>query len=158
MGQGREGEAGAVMRYPLTFYVDSLPPDVGGCANGPVIRILKKYRDRNDEGIYQHELLHVKQWFAVSVFSGLALFFLGMALTGIFEIDMFAMALLGLGVHSILSKFVPEYRLAIEVEAYKRQLRYYDDDRSELFAGFIAARYNLNITKENALKLLKGKL
>ena len=49
------------MKYPLTFYVDSLPPDVGGCANGFVIRILKKYKD--DYGIYKHELVHVKQWF-----------------------------------------------------------------------------------------------
>jgi hypothetical protein len=50
------------MTYPLTFYVHTLPPDVGGCANGPVIRILEKYR--NDEGIYRHELMHVKQWAA----------------------------------------------------------------------------------------------
>jgi hypothetical protein len=46
--------------YPLTFFVKSLPPDVGGCANGPVIRILEKYRD--DEGLYRRELTHVKQW------------------------------------------------------------------------------------------------
>ena len=49
------------MKYPFVFYVDSLPPDVGGCANGFVIRILKKYKD--DYGIYKHELVHVKQWF-----------------------------------------------------------------------------------------------
>lgn len=49
------------MKYPLTFYVKSLPPGVGGCANGPIIRILDKYR--NDQGIYAHELVHCKQWF-----------------------------------------------------------------------------------------------
>jgi hypothetical protein len=46
--------------YPLTFYVKTLGPNTGGEARGPVIRILEEYR--NDEGIYRHELMHVKQW------------------------------------------------------------------------------------------------
>lgn len=37
-----------MITYPLVFYVKTLPPGVGGCANGPVIRILEKYR--GDEG------------------------------------------------------------------------------------------------------------
>ena len=49
------------MRYPFVFYVDSLPPNIGGVANGFIIRILKKYKD--DVGILKHELLHVKYWF-----------------------------------------------------------------------------------------------
>jgi hypothetical protein len=48
--------------YPLTFYVKTLGPNTGGEARGPVIRILEEYR--NDEGIYRHELMHVKQWAA----------------------------------------------------------------------------------------------
>ncbi len=48
--------------YPLTFFTDNLADWQGGVANGPVIRIRPKYRD--DQGIYQHELTHVKQWFA----------------------------------------------------------------------------------------------
>jgi hypothetical protein len=111
------------MRYPLTFYVDSLPPDVGGCANGPVIRVLKKYRD--DKGILEHELVHVKQWFFT------------------------------LSLHSLLYLIFPEYRLWSEVEAYKEQLKHYSNDRSILFAGFIATRYGINVTQEDALKLLR---
>ena len=111
------------MRYPLTFYVDSLPPGVGGCANGPVIRILKKYR--NDEGIYRHELVHVKQWFFT------------------------------LSLHSLLYLIIPEYRLWSEVEAYKEQLKYYPDNRVHLFAKFIATNYGLIVTQEYALKLLR---
>jgi hypothetical protein len=49
------------MLYPLTFYTKTLPPNVGGVAQGPIIRILEKYR--GDVGIYKHELTHVKQWF-----------------------------------------------------------------------------------------------
>ena len=111
------------MKYPLTFYVDSLPPNVGGCANGPVIRILKKYK--GDEGLLRHELIHVFQW----VFS--------------------------LGLHSILYRVSDWYKLGAEVAAYREQLKHYPDDRTEMFAGFIAKYYNLNITKEEAIGLLK---
>jgi hypothetical protein len=32
------------MKYPLTFYVNSLPPNVGGCANGEITHaLLKEY-------------------------------------------------------------------------------------------------------------------
>ena len=48
--------------YPLTFFTDNLAEGQGGVANGPIIRIRLKYKD--DQGIYQHELTHVKQWFA----------------------------------------------------------------------------------------------
>lgn len=48
------------MKYPLTFYVKSLPPTFAGMANGPVIRILEKYKD--DAGLHAHELTHVRQW------------------------------------------------------------------------------------------------
>ena len=52
---------GAVMCYPsITLYTDNLPPDVGGCANGPIVRIRPKYR--NDTGIHAHEAEHVRQW------------------------------------------------------------------------------------------------
>ena len=50
------------MTYPLIFYTDNLPEWMGGCANGPVIRIRPKYK--YDAGILKHELQHVKQWFA----------------------------------------------------------------------------------------------
>lgn len=115
------------MKYPLTFFVDNLPNNMGGkvLVYWPIatIRILGKYRD--DEGIYQHELLHVKQFYCT------------------------------LGLHCLLYKFVPEYKLWAEVEAYKKQLKYYPDDKSELFAEFISTRYGLKVAKEYALWLLK---
>lgn len=80
------------MRYPLTFYVDDLGPDFCGKTYGPVILIRKDCKD--DKGLYQHELVHVKQWWMT------------------------------LGIHSILYKFIRKYRFWAELKAYKKQLKY----------------------------------
>jgi hypothetical protein len=47
-------------------------------------------------------------------------------------------------------------RLRYEAEAYREQLRWYEDDRTEKFAELLMTRYGLNITKEEALQALKG--
>ena len=48
-----------------------------------------------------------------------------------------------------------KYLLKTEVEAYREQLKWYDSDRSEYFAWAIATKYGIDITQEEALKLLK---
>jgi len=111
------------MKYPLVFYVDTLPQGFGGMAHGPIIRILERLR--SDEGIRQHELVHVRQWFFT------------------------------LGLLPILYYFTPQFELWNEVQAYRKQLQYYADDRSWQFAGFIATKYGLDITQEQAHQLLK---
>jgi len=111
------------MKYPLVFYVDTLPKGFGGMAHGPVIRILERLR--NDEGIRQHELVHVRQWFWT------------------------------LGLLPILYYFIPRFKLWCEVQAYRKQLMFYADDRSWQFAGFIATKYGLNISQYDAHQLLK---
>ena len=110
------------MNYPLIFYVDTLPSGFGGMAHGPIIRILERLR--GDEGIRQHELVHVRQWFFT------------------------------FGLLPILYYFIPRFKLWCEVQAYRCQLQYYADDRSWQFAGFIATRYGLSISQEDAYKLL----
>lgn len=45
-------------------------------------------------------------------------------------------------------------KLAWEVEAYREQLKWYPDDRSWQLAWFIANKYGLDITQEEAHKLL----
>lgn len=80
---------------------------------------------KDDKGLLAHEKVHVKQWW------------------------------LTLGIHSILYIFSKRYRLWSEVKAHKEQLKHYPDDRTELFAYFIATKYNLRITQEEAAKLLK---
>lgn len=51
-------------------------------------------------------------------------------------------------------RFSEKYRLKCEVEAYKVQLQYYSLDQSALFADYIATKYDLDITQEQAKKLL----
>jgi len=134
--------------YPLTFFVKTLPPNVGGCANGPVIRILDKYR--HDEGLYRHELMHVKQWAAWSLLAiPLAYWLHHFGL-----MDFMGVAVIPLALHSILYRFIPRYRLWCEVSAYKEQARFYFDDRKPMFAEFISDAYSLKITPEEALKVL----
>jgi hypothetical protein len=138
------------MIYPLTFYVKSLPPDVGGCANGPIIRILEKYR--NDEGIYRHELLHVKQWAAFAILSlplAYLLFHFGL-------FDWMGLSILPIAIHAALYRLVPAYRLWAEVSAYRVQAKYYPDDRSKLFAHFVAKYYDLKVTEAEVHALLKA--
>ena len=134
--------------YPLTFYVKTLPPDVGGCSNGPVIRILEKYR--NDKGLHQHELVHVKQWAMWSLLSIPAAY----VLCQLALFDYMALAFLPMSLHSILYRLVPAYRFWCEVEAYKEQAKHYNDDRKPLFAEYIANSYDLPHTTKQALDAL----
>jgi hypothetical protein len=136
--------------YPLTFYTKTLPPNVGGCANGPVIRLLEKYR--HDEGLYRHELLHVKQW---ATFAWLSIP-LAYALYHFGYFDFIGLAVLPCALHNALYRLIPRYRLLAEVSAYKEQSKFYPDDRREFFAEYLAEYYDLNITPEQALKHLKG--
>ena len=79
---------------------------------------------REDRGLLEHEKVHRRQWLRT------------------------------LSLHSWLYLFVPEYKLACEVEAYKEQAQWYPDDRLPKFAGFISRNYGLKITEEDSLKLL----
>jgi hypothetical protein len=112
------------MGWPLTFYTNfGVPRGSAGCARGPVVFIRPEYRD--DRGLYEHELTHVKQWFRT------------------------------LGLHSFLYLLSDRYKLACEVEAYREQDKHYAEDRRALFAKFIAQDYDLDITQDEALALLQ---
>ena len=91
----------------------------------PVIFIDPKYKD--DVGLYEHEYTHVKQ-----------------AFRNIIPL-----------IHTLRYKLSKSYRLKCEVEAYKTQLDYYADDRSLLFASFIANDYGLSVPVKDALSLLQ---
>jgi len=110
-------------------YSDNMPqPWIGGYAKGPYIRLRTKYKG-TDEGILQHELTHVKQWYRSLMYF-----------------------------HPILYLVSKRYRLWSEVEAYKVQSNYYDDPAAKLkrFAKFISTRYNLAITEKEALRRLSN--
>ena len=136
------------MKYPLTFFVKTLGPNTAGEARGPIIRIKEEYKE--DTGIYYHELLHVKQWATLSLFAiPIAYILIQLGLQEYAGLSFMTVAL-----HAALYRFIPGYRLWAESEAYKEQAKYYQDDRRPLFAEFISAYYNLNITPEEALKIL----
>jgi hypothetical protein len=60
---------------------------------------------------------------------------------------------LTLMLHSLLYKLSTKYRLWAEVQAYKKQLKYSPGNESK-YAGFIAERYRLDVTMEEAERRL----
>jgi hypothetical protein len=79
---------------------------------------------KDDKGLLAHENNHVKQWLRT------------------------------FGLHSWLYILSKSYRLASEVECYRIQASFYEDDRRPLFARYIARSYGLDISEQEALKLL----
>ena len=138
------------MNYPLTFYVKSLPPGVGGTVNGPVIRILEKYKD--DVGIHAHEMCHALQWFQLLMIGCMAAVVLYQA--GLPEFAGYAL-MVGMTMHSLLYLAFPGDKLWAEVEAYQEQTECYTVDKRPLFARFISENYGLKITQNDALALLR---
>lgn len=59
-----------------------------------------------------------------------------------------------IGLHSFFYLLSKQYRLWAEVEAYKEQLKYSPGNELR-FAEFIADKYGLNVSAEEALELLK---
>ena len=154
MGQDGKGEAGAVMRYPsITIYTDNLPDNVGGCANACVVRIRTKYR--SDAGIHAHEAEHVRQWYVgvlIGALAALAISSMSSEWPGYWPLALSA----GGALHPLAYLLLPRYRLWAEARAYRIQATHYPDDRTRLFAGFIVARYGLEITPGAALDAIRG--
>jgi hypothetical protein len=132
------------MKYPLTFYTNRfLPSWAGGRAIGPIIVLRPKYKG-TDEGIYQHEVQHVKHWWLFSIVWCSILYFIHPFLTPA-----------GIGMYGLLYLLIPEFRLWAEVDCYKKQAKYYLDDRIPRFAKAIAEKYNLFISADSVEKLLR---
>jgi hypothetical protein len=105
----------------FVFYTNRfIPRRFAAHTRGPVIFIRPEYRD--DHGLLEHEIVHVRQWYRNPLF-------------GLFY------------------KFSARFRLNAEVEAYRKQLKSSPNNR-DLFAHYIASKYNLDITQEQAAKLL----
>ena len=126
----------------ILIYTERLPDDSRGCANGPIIRIHPHYKD--DKGLHEHEAEHVRQWWKT------------------------------LGLHSLLYLLSKQYRLWAEVAAYRVQLQYPpamnviedagvpdmtehifpNPQYVESYAAVIAKKYGLDVTVEEARRLL----
>ena len=137
----------------IVFYTDKFIPERFAALNfGPVSFIRPKYKD--DVGLYEHEAAHFEQWirfFVLSpIFSALLLLFghetpywIHLAILVFFA-----------SLHGVLYVVFQEYRLYSEVEAYKEQMKAYPDDRSNKFAEYLSTKYDLDLTKDEALKEL----
>lgn len=79
---------------------------------------------RDDRGLLEHELVHVAQFWRT------------------------------LGLNGLGYLFSKSYRLHCELEAYREQLRWYANDRAPVFAWFLADKYRLGISYDEALRLL----
>lgn len=73
-----------------------------------------------DIGLLKHELVHVSQYWRSS------------------------------GLSMVWARFDKMHMLDLEVEAYKEQLKYYPDDKTDLFAEFLSTKYDFNISKDEA--------
>jgi len=145
------------MRYPsITLYTDNLPDNVGGCANACVVRIRTKYRA--DAGIHAHEAEHVRQWWMGVLIGMLVALALNILPAPAICSVWWPLALsAGAALHPLAYLLLPRYRLWAEARAYRIQATHYPDDRSRLFAGFIASRYGLEITPCETLNaIMKG--
>ena len=84
-------------------------------------------RYKDDKGLLEHEKVHVRQWFRT------------------------------LGLHGFIYALSKRYRLKCEVEAYKEQLKHYPEDKTVLFAGYIAMFYGLHLSESSVVELLKSR-
>lgn len=109
----------------IVIYNDSLVPEKFGGITW-VFFILLREKYKTDQGILEHELVHVRQLYRTLFLSPLIY---------------------------LRSK---KYRLKCEVEAYRKQLSYYPDKADSLrwMSNAISTKYKLNITAAEAYRKL----
>ena len=127
-------------------------PKMGGEANLFVVNIRPEYK--NDVGLHVHEYTHVVQWYiCLALTLLLALISLLSPATTPLSI---LLAIISPATHSLLYSLVPKYRLKCEVSAYRKQLARYPTNTSNEFAiEALTTKYNLKISREEAVRLLK---
>lgn len=137
--------------YPaIVIYTNKLVPEgFSGVARGCVVCIRPEYRE--DTGLLAHERTHVSQWYRLTFLVLMLALITGLLGFGYWPL----IAALSISAHALLYRFVSQYRLWCELQAYRVQARHYLDDRRPLFAELIATRYELAVSEEMALDLLR---
>ena len=133
----------------LTIYTDRfIPTRFAAISAGPLILVRPAYR--GDAGLLAHEMLHAKQWLLTT----LAMLIVAGIVYALQRPEWAYVAIAAPAVFGAIYKLFPAARLRIEAAAYRLQLTYYPDDRSALFASFLATKYGLGITQDQALQAL----
>ena len=136
------------MKFYLVHYTEKLANGFGGTAQGPLIKILSKYKD--DAGLLAHEKTHVRQWYAVLAI-GLLLCTL---LTLVVSPALWPLYGLAPFLHPLLYKFVRPYRRLCEVRAYRKQITVGGYIGNEFAVTALVEKYNLRLGADEARTLL----
>ena len=138
------------MRFYHVHYTEKLANGFGGTAQGPLIKILSKYKD--DAGLLAHEKTHVRQWYVV-----LALVLsLSALVTLMVSSSLWPLCGLTLFSHQLLYRFVRPYRRWSEVRAYRKQIATGGYTSNEFAVNALVERYDLNLSADEAKALLFG--
>lgn len=136
------------MKYYLIKYADKLANGFGGTAQGPLIKILTKYKD--DDGLLEHEKAHVRQWYAVLA--------LGLLLSALLTllVSPSVWPLFGLApfLHQLLYKLVRPYRRGCEVRAYRKQIASGGYTSNEFAVTALVEKYDLELSVDEARALM----
>ncbi len=141
------------MTPAITIYTNSLPAHAAGIAKLFFVFIKPAYK--NDVGLHKHELEHVRQWWAVTIPSMLAIFALAHLYYGLPMLDAAMFTPIAAVFYHAAYDMIPSFRLWCEVKAYRVQLRYCAKDESARFAKFIATSYGLKVNEAEVLAMLK---
>lgn len=140
------------MKYYLIKCTNSLPNGFGGTTQGPLIKLLPKYK--NDVGLIEHEKTHVRQWYAAMVFW----LFVCTLLALLVSPACWTACGVAPCVHQVLYKFVRPYRRWCEVQAYRKQITVGGYTSNEFAVTFLAEKYELNLSASDARALLLNRL
>lgn len=138
------------MKYYLIKYEKILSHGFGGTAQGPVIKLLPKYK--NDTGLIEHEKAHVRQWYTVLAI-GLLLCTL---LTLLVSPTLWPLYGLVLFSHQLLYKFVRPCRCWCEVTAYRKQVAVGGYSSNGFAVTMLVEKYGLDLSVDEARALLSN--
>lgn len=136
------------MKYYLIKYTEKVEGGFGGTAQGPLIKILPKYK--GDTGLIEHEKTHVRQWYAA-----LSIWLLLCALLSL-VVSPVLWPLCGLAplVHPVLYKLVRPYRQWCEVQAYRKQIAVGGYLSNDFAVTALVEKYGLKLSADKARALL----
>ena len=136
------------MKYYLIKCTSHLPDGFGGIAQGPLIKLLRKYQ--NDVGLIEHEKSHVRQWYAVMT--------LGLLFWVVMVVQVSPAFWVGCGIspflHQLLYRFARPYRRWSEVKAYRTQIATGDYRNNEFAVIALVEKYDLDLSVDEAKALI----
>lgn len=136
------------MNYYWIKYNEQVAKGFGGTTQGPVIKILPKYKD--DIGLLEHEKTHVRQWYfwlAVGLL-------LGTMLTLLVSPSLWPLFGLAPFLHQLLYKFVRPYRCWCEVQAYRKQIAVGGYLSNDFAVAALVEKYDLKLSADKGRSLL----